>query len=547
MHRKLYIIVAATFLCIFSFGCKESKISEVIPDSPTALTTLESTVLPTTVPVFPPQILPNEVAKYASNGYGKWYLGGGIPFQKRLDLMPNTYNGSGVTKSSNLLHFFTMSDIHITDVQSPAQTIFYGLQINGNVSGYSPVIPYTTRILDAAIQTVNALHKKNTIDFGLILGDAINNAQYNELRWYIGILDGNSIKPNSDLRLTIPASSLSTFNATGLDKAIPWYQVLGNHDHFWSGVITPNEYLKETLIGENILNVGDFTKGGTIDDRGLYMGVIDGSSEYGQVVGAGPVANFTVAPKVTANPERRYISKTAWLNEFFTSNSKPIGHGFVQNSGSACYTFEPKVGLPLKVIVLDDTQNEDCTPMKGAYASLDQERYNWLLGELDKGQSDGKLMIIAAHIPIGVLSYMFDPASIVSQTALIAKLQTYPNLILWLSGHRHLNTVTAFPSTDLNHPEYGFWEVETASLRNFPQQFRLFDIVRNTDNTISVFTTNVDPAVSEGSRAWFSRSYSIAAFQIFPAQNQPNLPSGAYNAELVKQLTPEMQAILQKY
>ena len=36
------------------------------------------------------------------------------------------------------------------------------------------------------------------------------------------------------------------------------------------------------------------------------------------------------------------------------------------------------------------------------HGSLDQERYDWLVSELDKGQAEGKLMIIAAHIPIGV-------------------------------------------------------------------------------------------------------------------------------------------------
>ena len=33
---------------------------------------------------------------------------------------------------------------------------------------------------------------------------------------------------------------------------------------------------------------------------------------------------------------------------------------------------------------------------------LDTERYNWLISELDKGQAAGYLMIIAAHVPIGV-------------------------------------------------------------------------------------------------------------------------------------------------
>jgi len=209
------------------------------------------------------------------------------------------------------------------------------------------------------------------------------------------------------------------------------------------------------------------------------------------------------------------------------------------------------VNLPLKVIVLDDSDNDNGIfglKATGANGALDQERYNWLVRELDRGQSEGKLMIVAAHVPIGIGSYMWDSASSPTENTLIAKLHTYPNLILWISGHRHYNSVTALPSPDPVHrPELGFWEVETASLRDFPQQFRLFDIVRNSDNTISIFTTNVDPAVKQGSPAAKSRSYGIAASQIFPGPPLPYAPIGVYNAELVKQLSAEMKAKIKTY
>ena len=65
-----------------------------------------------------------------------------------------------------------------------------------------------------------------------------------------------------------------------------------------------------------------------------------------------------------------------------------------------------------------------------------------------------------------------------------------------------------------NFPENAFWEVETSSLRDFPQQFRTFDIRRNSDNNISIIITNVDPAVSEGSTAAKSRGYAIGAARL---------------------------------
>ena len=68
--------------------------------------------------------------------------------------------------------------------------------------------------------------------------------------------------------------------------------------------------------------------------------------------------------------------------------------------GFACYTFEPKSGVPIRVLALDDTQRDD-DPYDNGYGhvSLDKERHDWLFAELDRGQADGVLMIIAAPLP----------------------------------------------------------------------------------------------------------------------------------------------------
>jgi histone deacetylase complex regulatory component SIN3 len=127
---------------------------------------------------------------------------------------------------------------------------------------------------------------------------------------------------------------------------------------------------------------------------------------------------------------------------------------------------------------------------------------------------------------------------------------------MWLSGHRHLNTVKAFISPDpLNAPEKGFWHVETSSLRDFPQQFRTFEIYLNSDYTISIVTTDVDPAVRDGTPAATSRKYAIAAQQLVNANiynsnptNDPTIkpmPTGSYNAELVKKMSPAMKTKMQ--
>lgn len=571
-------------LLIFSLsGCstcvvKNQSQPKGYPIASDVQTTLQRTIVPGTTPST--AVALSEIAKYSQYGYGNWTYGPGLPYDKRLDIMPATYSGSAVTKKTKLLNFFTISDIHITDKESPNQLIYLQrlyptLPIGAAI--YSGSMLYTTHVLDAAVQTVNALHKQNTIDFGLSLGDICNSTQYNETRWYIDVLDGKVITPSSGAHLGAGTIDYQKpYQAAGLDKTIPWYQTLGNHDHFWMGSI-PVDYslrkdLRQSFITDEVFATGDVLRDPSkINSRDYYMGVLDGSTPYGDIKYAGPVGNFSSPPKVAADPDRRSLLRTEWMNEFFKTSSNPIGHGFNltdANNGFACYSFVPKSDIPIKVIVLDNTQKEDdgSADIHG-HGFLDQARWTWLKKELADGDAAGQLMIIAAHIPINVevtapnseMGWWVNPQNAVTLPDLIAELQNHPNLLMWLSGHRHLNTVKAFISPDpAGAPEKGFWQVETPSLRDFPQQFRMFEIYLNSDYTISIVTTDVDPAVQDGTPAATSRKYAIAAAQIVKTgdltthwnpTNDPTIkpmPTSSYNAELIKQLSPEMRTKIQK-
>ncbi len=282
-----------------------------------------------------------------------------------------------------------------------------------------------------------------------------------------------------------------------------------------------------------------------------YQGVIDGATEDGKVIHTGPVDEHPSAPKVAADPDRRALHREEWIQEFFNTTSTPVGHGFnlvasnpnyqlvpqSERAGFACYSFVPKSSIPIKVIVLDDTQREDDGSVDiHGHGFLDATRWAWLQAELEDGQRDNQLMIIAAHIPIGVSNIgtelewwlgghdattnPFGDKSTTTQNAvtikgLVDKLQNTPNLLMWISGHRHYNHVKAFISPDtVNEPEKGFWQVETSSLRDFPQQFRTFEIILNSDYSVAIEAVNVDPAYAEGTPASTSRKMAIAAQQI---------------------------------
>jgi metallophosphoesterase (TIGR03768 family) len=553
------VIVAQLFSCGGSGGGDSAM---QWPISTPVYTTAQQTIVP--VPVTNPvAISPDDLIAYATYGYSAWTLGPGVPCTKRTDIASGY---AGAPNAARLLTFFSMSDIHVADKESPAQPIFVAMMGgfgSGTSSAYSPVILSTTHVLDAAVQTINALHRSTPFDFGLSLGDNANNTQYNELRWFIDVMDGKKITPSSGANAGASTVDYQMpYWAAGLNSSIPWYAVIGNHDQSWMGSAYENAKTMAAHVGSTILNMGYSAdpNSGAVNLTGYYSGVVLGSTSLGNLWGYGPVAGFTTPPSVVADPNRHSLATNTsttlnWMSEFFNTTSSPSGHGFTQHNlagDTACHSFVPKSTVPIKVIALDDTCKG---PGQPAYAAgcLDQSRYSWLVNELEAGQTNNQLMIIAAHVPlypgpdvgnnsVPAGSYFLPPPfSVVTDAQLLAKLHQYPNLVLWMSGHRHVSVITPQAGPDAQH---SFWEVETPSLRDFPQQFRTFDIRRNTDGTISIVATDVDPAVTPGSPAAKSRGYAIGAARVFGSFSFTDTSPHVYNGELIKELTPTMKTII---
>jgi hypothetical protein len=70
----------------------------------------------------------------------------------------------------------------------------------------------------------------------------------------------------------------------------------------------------------------------------------------------------------------------------------------------------------------------------------------------------------------------------------------FPNVVLWVNGHSHVNKVTPYRRNPESPVPGGFWELNTASHIEWPQQARLVELVDNADGTLSVFATIIDHA-----------------------------------------------------
>lgn len=571
----------------------------------------------------------HRVDQYQKYGYGNYSYGPGLPIEVRLDLMPQAYQAESISRLQRLSSFFTISDIHLTDKQAGNQLIAIQ-QLDAEfgapmTSIYSPTMLTTTQVLDAAIQTVNGLHASHQFDFGISLGDTCNSTQYNETRWYLDVLDGKVIYPNTSGDATQNTISYQRpFKAAGLSPQIPWYQVNGNHDLFMIGSVSvdadPSLQLRESYVNDRIWAVGDvlrpikdfpyfpclFDTTISLKSPENYMGTINGASEIGQIINAGAVGSFKTPPLNLPNLERRSLTKQQWIAEFFNTSTLPKGHGFNlvnpaytnEEPGFSCYSFLPKAEIPLRVIVLDNVQDpQDGSHDIHGHGYLSATRVKWLRQELALAKKHQELIIITSHVPLAVAPIgsemewwesSRDPHAklhnAISLSDLIAEIQASGQVLCWLAGHRHVNTIKAFKAPSGAPPENGFWQIETSSLHDFPQQFRTLQVYLNSDYSISIVTLNIDPAVREGAPAESGRRMAIAAQQIIQNDIRPNAPnvekafgvlhvasmdptrpqngsvdpsirygsldgvpySASYNAELLKPLSPEMVHFLKK-
>ena len=200
MTRRDFIKYSTGTVACLTLGSMTFGVGSALGQTPKPSYPIDSTVVttrqrmvsfPLTMSSVPPNLMPTppnnpnggpglaatqlcEVSKYEALGYGAWKFGAPLPLKQRTDLMPAGYSNPTPTRHKRILHFFTMTDIHITDKEAPNQLIYFqqfdSRNSAQNTSIYSPVMMYSTQVLDAAIQTVNALHEQNQFDFGISLG-----------------------------------------------------------------------------------------------------------------------------------------------------------------------------------------------------------------------------------------------------------------------------------------------------------------------------------------------------------------------------------------
>jgi metallophosphoesterase (TIGR03767 family) len=394
-------------------------------------------------------------------------------------------------------------------------------------------------------------------DFAISTGDNSDNRHFIELERFITILDGGQVTPSSgdpnlyegvqdgvhfDAQYWHPESgpddqyktmygfpdypgllqaAVQPFRAQGLN--VPWYSAYGNHDFLLQGnfiekdQIAPLNAMNQISTGDRkilalplVYALLDLAVEGSGVDLFLveWIDPIDLTNSWANFIGHWNSLT-TPSRQVTPDPDRRIVSRQDFIQAHLDSPATPgpVGHGFTQSNlanDTLYYTFEPAPGI---LGITLDTVN----PGGEADGSLGLSQVQWMEerlkevhsqyydigGNLIQTGNEDKLVILFSHHHLSTLTNPLpnpnnpgDPR--VLDGVFEATLHRYPNVVLWLNGHSHFCRI--FGHSDPQGRTGGFWEVNTPSHIDFPQQSRIVEMVDNRDGTLSVFATLVDHA-----------------------------------------------------
>lgn len=438
------------------------------------------------------------LAAYMAAGYGEWRFLPGDPYTAHtLDGSPPPKLGPGAKR---ILRFGTMGDFQLMDDESPTRVGF--LDDKGVADcALRPHDAYICHLANAAVRTMNAIHRMDPLSIVFVGGDTLDSAQSNEADWAISILRGGQPvecdSGDDDDLISGPGNDpKDPFVPEGL--LMPWKWVPGNHDMLIQGNALANDQ-RIGVAEDNYAPFGtrDYSRNGTIIQGPI---VVDSRRR--------PLSPQEVIAKVAQDGD---------------------GHGITsQSAETALGTFVYDVpGTPVRFLVIDSvskTGGVGGVIRFGDYQrtirpTLDQAKaeQKWVLTLADNASDDlgqaAPPFGVAVPDPIGIDEWkrlMGDNSNV-----LFSIVRSYAQSV------RPIRPVAG----------HAFWEILNAAVADFPHQVRIFELWDGDNGFLMLRATCVDIAVDDDALARDGLQRALTD-QTSTWRPEPDDTTGLRNVEL---------------
>jgi 3',5'-cyclic AMP phosphodiesterase CpdA len=402
------------------------------------------------------------------DGDGLLATAAGVALRDRTEL------GGGGRPGHPVATLAQITDSHIRDAQSPARVPFLDRLGPRLGSAFRPQETLTAQVLVATIDSVNRWGEAQAV---LVTGDLIDSAQRNELDWALTLLDGGAVRPDSGARgyagiqaATNPdplyyrpdvdaprhpgllRQALEPVRSPGL-KA-PWWPALGNHDVLVQGELAPSPAIVAVATGNRLVVAPDLDLRRLMDGGTIDRDQVDALLRTGL-----PGDALHVAP----DPRRAHLSPAELIDRLRAMTRARV------HADRLDYAFD--VGGRLRVIVLDLARRD-----AGSDGLVTASTLAFLIDEL--ARTGERHVLVACHQPLGAAA---------GGGALLAVLDSDPRVVAVLAGHTHRNAIEPRQG-----PGGGYWLITTASIVDFPQQWRAVRLVPTSDGGVALETWLVD-------------------------------------------------------
>jgi len=252
---------------------------------------------------------------------------------------------------------------------------------------------------------------------------------------------------------------------------------LGNHDALIMGINAITAAGQTNAMGGN--STGGFTDW----------------TEPGGVVRKGELA---------PDPDRKPLMRDEMI-PLLASAADGHGVGDSEVANRVCYTMDVE-GTPLRFIIHDTAAEGGGATGVVRKSVVDA----FLKPALDAAKAAGKWVILASHHGVSRIGDGSDSSSETEADTMLpadvlALFASYGNVILSITGHTHEQLVEWVDAPTGT----GFWEIQTSSLIEFPNQMRMVRITNEDNGYLSIELIGIDFATDGDSAAEEGRVYSI--------------------------------------